>query len=147
MLCRGWAFLFLPTRHPVLNASLFMDFTAWLAIAIFIGSYALIVSERIHRTIAAMFGGMLMVITGILSQDQALSAIDFNTLGLLVGMMIIVYVLGQTGFFNYLAIKAAHLAKGNPSGSSSCWRPSPPSAPPFWTTSPPSCSRYPSCSK
>ncbi len=98
----------------MLNASSFMDFTAWLAIAIFIGSYALIVSERIHRTIAAMFGGMLMIITGILSQDQALKAIDFNTIGLLVGMMIIVYVLGQTGFFNYLAIKAAQIAKGNP---------------------------------
>lgn len=91
-----------------------MDFTAWMAVAIFLGTYALIVTEVIHRTIAALLGAMLMILIGILSQDQALAAIDFNTIGLLIGMMLIVYVLGQTGLFNYLAIHAARAARGNP---------------------------------
>lgn len=91
-----------------------MDFTAWLAVAIFLGTYALIVTEVIHRTIAALLGAMLMILIGILSQQDAINAIDFNTIGLLVGMMLIVYVLGQTGLFNYLAIHAARAARGNP---------------------------------
>lgn len=91
-----------------------MDYTAWLAVAIFLGTYSLIVTEVIHRTIAALFGAMLMILIGILDQQEALAAIDFNTLGLLIGMMLIVYVLGQTGLFGYLAIHAARLARGNP---------------------------------
>lgn len=91
-----------------------MDTQAWIAVGIFLCVYALIISEKIHRTIIALFGAMLMIICGILNQEQALAAIDFNTIGLLVGMMIIVYVLSQTGLFNYLAIRAAHSVKGHP---------------------------------
>lgn len=91
-----------------------MDTQAWIAVGIFLCVYALIISEKIHRTIIALFGATLMLICGILTQDEALKAIDFNTIGLLVGMMIIVYILSQTGLFNYLAIRAAHLAKGYP---------------------------------
>jgi Na+/H+ antiporter NhaD/arsenite permease-like protein len=88
------------------------------ALLIFLGSYALIISEKVHRTIVALFGAALMIIVGIFmdfySQEAAISAIDFNTIGLLVGMMIIVGVAKDTGLFQYVAIRAAKLAKGDP---------------------------------
>lgn len=91
-----------------------MSFTAWLAVAIFVGAYALIVSEKIHRTIVALAGAILMILLGILSQEQAISHIDFNTLGLLIGMMIMVAITSETGLFNYLSIWAAKKTRGEP---------------------------------
>lgn len=85
-----------------------------LAIAIFLIAYALIISEKIHRTIVAMIGGALMVILGIVSQETAIHHIDFNTLGLLIGMMIIVNITAETGLFKFVAIWAAKKAKGRP---------------------------------
>jgi len=89
-----------------------------VAVLIFLGAYALIISEKIHRTIVSIFGGALMIILGIAlhfyGQHEAISAIDFNTIGLLVGMMIIVGITKDTGLFQYVAIKAAKAAKGNP---------------------------------
>ncbi len=81
---------------------------------LFILMYAVIVSEKIHRTVAAMLGALLMILSGILSQDTALHHIDFNTLGLLVGMMVLVGVTSHTGLFDYVAIKAARAAKAEP---------------------------------
>lgn len=91
-----------------------MEQQAILAIGIFLLTYALIISEKIHRTIVAMAGGILMVVCGIVDQETALHHIDFNTLGLLVGMMIIVTVTAKTGLFNYLAILSARRANGDP---------------------------------
>ncbi|WP_018133411.1 ArsB/NhaD family transporter [Effusibacillus pohliae] len=91
-----------------------MEQQAILAIGIFLLTYALIISEKIHRTIVAMAGGILMVVVGIVDQETALHHIDFNTLGLLVGMMIIVTVTGKTGLFKYLAILSAKRANGDP---------------------------------
>lgn len=91
-----------------------MDISAIIAIVIFVLSYALIISEKIHRTVTAMIGGILMVLLGVVNQSTALHHIDFNTLGLLIGMMIIVGITADTGLFNYLAIKAAKKAKGEP---------------------------------
>ncbi len=85
-----------------------------VAIGIFLVTYALIISEKFHRTIVAMIGGLAMVILGIVGQSEALHHIDFNTLGLLTGMMIIVAITGETGIFKYLAIAAAKRAKGDP---------------------------------
>jgi Na+/H+ antiporter NhaD/arsenite permease-like protein len=85
-----------------------------LAIAIFLLTYAVIISEKIHRAVAAMIGAALLALTQILSVEQAVQAIDFNTIGLLIGMMIIVGITRQTGFFEYMAIKAAKLGKGEP---------------------------------
>ncbi|GAB6992327.1 ArsB/NhaD family transporter [Paenibacillus pini] len=85
-----------------------------LAIGIFLIVYAFIITEKIHRTIVAMIGGVLMVVVGIVSQEKAIHHIDFNTLGLLIGMMIIVNITAETGLFNYIAIKAAKMAKGKP---------------------------------
>ncbi|MGN8832992.1 SLC13 family permease [Selenomonas montiformis] len=87
---------------------------AVLAGILFILMYAVIVSEKIHRTVAAMLGALLMILSGILSQDTALHHIDFNTLGLLVGMMVLVGVTSHTGLFDYVAIKAARMAKAEP---------------------------------
>jgi Na+/H+ antiporter NhaD/arsenite permease-like protein len=87
---------------------------AVLAIVVFLITYAIIVSERIHRTVAALAGAVVVVITGIIGQDKALHAIDFNTIGLLVGMMIIVGVTRKTGIFEYMAIKAAKISRGEP---------------------------------
>lgn len=89
------------------------------ALLIFLGSYGAIISEKIHRTIVAIFGGALMVVVGVLmdnfyTQQAAVSAVDFNTVGLLVGMMIIVGVSKDTGIFQYVAVKAAKFAKGDP---------------------------------
>ncbi|MGI6184848.1 ArsB/NhaD family transporter [Brevibacillus sp. MCWH] len=87
---------------------------ALLAIGIFLVTYAFIISEKLHRTIVAMAGGILMVLFGIVNQEQAIEHIDFNTLGLLIGMMILVAITAKTGVFKYMAIRAAKLAKGNP---------------------------------
>lgn len=87
---------------------------AILAIGIFLVTYAFIISEKIHRTIVAMSGGILMVLFGIVTQEQAIEHIDFNTLGLLIGMMILVTITAQTGVFKFMAIKAAKAAKGDP---------------------------------
>ena len=81
---------------------------------VFVLMYAVIVSEKIHRTVAAMIGAILLMLAGVLSQETALHHVDFNTLGLLVGMMILVSVTSQTGLFDYVAIKAAKTAKAEP---------------------------------
>ena len=85
-----------------------------LAGIIFIIMYVFIASEKINRTVVAMLGSLLMVLTGIITQEKAIHHIDFNTLGLLIGMMIIVAITGETGVFNYIAIYAAKVAKGEP---------------------------------
>lgn len=87
-----------------------------LAIAslIFSITYLLIISERIHKTTAALAGGLAMIAFRVLDQEEAFAAIDFNVIFLLVGMMIIANTLGKTGAFQWLAIRAAKLAKGSP---------------------------------
>lgn len=85
-----------------------------IALTVFILTYGIIISEKINRTIIALFGAMLMIIFHVLSQNKAFSVIDFNTIGLLVGMMIIVIILKKTGVFQYIAIKTAKASKGDP---------------------------------
>lgn len=91
-----------------------MEQQAIWAIGIFLVIYALIISEKIHRTIVAMIGGLLMVTLGIVDQETALHHIDFNTLGLLIGMMIIVSITADTGLFKFIAVWAAKKSKGDP---------------------------------
>jgi len=85
-----------------------------IGVLIFTISYIAIVSEKINRMVVAVFGAGLMILFHVLSQEEALARIDFNTLGLLVGMMIMVNIIRETGLFQYLAIKAAKIAKGDP---------------------------------
>ena len=85
-----------------------------IAVIIFVAAYALIISEKVHRTIVGIFGAMLMILFGIITQETAIHHIDFNTLGLLMGMMIIVNITSETGLFNFLAIWAAKKVKAQP---------------------------------
>jgi Na+/H+ antiporter NhaD/arsenite permease-like protein len=89
-----------------------------VSISIFLVTFAAILSERIDRMIVAMAGAGAMIAAGITldfyHQEEALEAIDYNTLGLLLGMMIIVAILSRTGFFEYLAVLTAKRSKGNP---------------------------------
>ncbi len=87
---------------------------AFIAIAIFLLAYSVIVSEKIHRTVIALAGGVAMILLGVVSQETAIAHIDFNTIGLLIGMMIIVNITGETGLFRYLAIWAAKKVNGEP---------------------------------
>ena len=91
-----------------------MENATIVAIVIFVVAYALIISEKVHRTIVGLFGAMLMILFGIIDQETAVHHIDFNTLGLLMGMMIIVNITSETGLFNFLAIWAAQKVKARP---------------------------------
>lgn len=85
-----------------------------VAVTVFILTYGLIISEALERTVAALAGAGIIIGFHILTQQQALSKVDFNTIGLLTGMMIIVAIAKRTGLFQYLAIKAAQWARGEP---------------------------------
>lgn len=89
-----------------------------LSILIFAASLYLIFSEKLNRTITSIAGAVVMVGAGLAlgfySEAQALAAIDFNTLGLLLGMMMLVALLEPTGFFQYLAVWAGRLSRGRP---------------------------------
>ncbi len=86
----------------------------WLSIIIFVLVYALIMTEKIHRTIVAMLGAAIIITIGVVNQAKAFQYIDFNTIGLLIGMMIIVGITRQSGIFEYLALKSAKLVGGRP---------------------------------
>lgn len=85
-----------------------------ITVVTFIVTYVLIMSEKIHRSIVALAGGLLMLLFGILKFEEAKQAIELNTIGLLIGMMIIVGITRRTGVFGYLAVKAVRWAKGRP---------------------------------
>ncbi len=88
--------------------------TTWVAAGIFLITYALIITERVHRTVAALLGGLAMILLGILPQDQAFHAVDWNVIFLLTGMMAIASVLRETGLFQWVALRAVRLGRGDP---------------------------------
>lgn len=85
-----------------------------IAVAIFTITYMLIMTEKLHRTVVALFGAVLMLVFSVEGQEEAVHHIDTNTIGLLIGMMIIVSILKRTGIFEYLAIRSAKIAGGDP---------------------------------
>lgn len=87
---------------------------AFIAIVIFIVTYIFIITEKIPSAVLTMTGAFFLLLFGILNQERAISFIDFNTLGLLIGMMVCVAILRKTGIFEYLAIKAAKSTQGDP---------------------------------
>lgn len=93
-----------------------MQFTTEMIVSsvIFIIAYLIIITDKIDRVIVALGGGILMVLVRLLEQKNAFEAIDFNTLGLLISMMVIVMITQHTGLFEYLSIKMVKLAKGEP---------------------------------
>jgi Na+/H+ antiporter NhaD/arsenite permease-like protein len=84
------------------------------AIGVFVIALGLIASDRLHRTTVALAGAVVIVATQTIEQEQAIAAIDFNTIGLLAGMMLIVRLTETTGVYTYLAIRAGQLARGRP---------------------------------
>ena len=92
-----------------------------MSLLVLVGMYVILITEVVHRTTLALFGALLTLIiliyTGIIPAHESVNfvigAISFNTIGLLLGMMIIVGILSETGIFQYVAIRSAKLAKGN----------------------------------
>jgi Na+/H+ antiporter NhaD/arsenite permease-like protein len=103
-----------------LNAStqVVMGYSFWIATGIFLIAYAVIVSEKIHKTIVAIFGAAVMLILKILEQHEAFHVeefgIDWNVIFLLISMMVIINLMRPTGVFEYIAIKSAKWGKGEP---------------------------------
>ena len=85
-----------------------------LAIGLFVVALVVIATERVHRTQVALIGAALVVITQTIDQEHAIESVDFDTIGLLLGMMVVVRVTEPTGLYNYLAIRAGQAARGRP---------------------------------
>ena len=85
-----------------------------IALAIFVATYVLIITEWVNKMLAAMIGGFVIILVGILPQQEALLAVDWNVIFFLIGMMMVISVLKKTGVFMYLAIKTAKVARGKP---------------------------------
>ena len=88
----------------------------WLAAILFVITYGVVMSEKVNRAVVALVAAGLMIILGILNQEAAIRGIDFNTIGLLIGMMVIVAITRQSGIFQFLAIWAAKKVDARPWG-------------------------------
>lgn len=88
----------------------------WVSTILFIATYAVIVTERINRAIVAGLGAGLMITLGVLNQERAIAGVDFNTLGLLTGMMVIVAITRRCGVFQFVAIWSAKKVEASPWG-------------------------------
>jgi Na+/H+ antiporter NhaD/arsenite permease-like protein len=86
-----------------------------VAVVTFLVALAVISTERVHRTKVALIGAAIVVIfAGGFEQEQAIESVDFNTIGLLAGMMILVHVTQRTGIYDYIAIRAGQFSRGSP---------------------------------
>lgn len=85
-----------------------------ISVVIFAVTMLAIMTEKIHRTVAAITGAILLILTGVLSVESSFSYVDINTLGVLIGMMIFVTIVKNSGIFEYIAIRTAKVAKGRP---------------------------------
>jgi Na+/H+ antiporter NhaD/arsenite permease-like protein len=104
----------------------------WVSTLVLVTTYAIIISEKVNRAIVALLGACVMIVVGVLDQAEAVKGVDFNTIGLLTGMMILVSVSRRCGMFQYVALWSAQAAKAHPKLRLQYCRP-------CWTMSPPSC--------
>jgi len=88
----------------------------WVSTCVLAVTYAIIMSEQVNRAVIALVGAGVMILVGVLDQEEAFKGIDWNTIGLLTGMMILVSISRRSGMFQYLAIWSAQAAKAHPSG-------------------------------
>lgn len=107
------------TLETVTRAELFfLDLPFWIATAIFVAAYVLIVSEKIHKTVVAIFAAGLMLVLKVLEQNEAFHleefGVDWNVIILLISMMVIINLMRPTGVFEYIAIRSAKFGKGEP---------------------------------
>jgi len=103
------------SEHTASSVILGLDPT-WVAVAVLLVVYGVIMMERYNRAVLALLGAGLMILCGVITQQQAIAGVDFNTIGLLTGMMVIVAISQKTGMFQYVAIRAAKSVKGSPWG-------------------------------
>ena len=103
------------TVHSVQSVAFGLD-PRWVAGGLFVVTYAVVMSERVNRAIVALLAAGLMIFAGVLTQEAAIDGVDFNTLGLLTGMMVIVAVTKRSGVFQYLAIWSAKKVQARPWG-------------------------------
>ena len=85
-----------------------------IAIVIFAATIITVMTEKVHRAVAAVVGALLLILTGVLTVESGFSYVDINTIGVLIGMMLFVPIVKNSGIFEYIAIKAAKIAKGRP---------------------------------
>jgi Na+/H+ antiporter NhaD/arsenite permease-like protein len=97
-----------------MHASIFGLSPMWASAILLAVTYALIISEKINRSIVALCGACLMIVAGLLTQEEAIKGVDFNTIGLLTGMMILVSISRRSGMFEYVAIRAVQIARAHP---------------------------------
>ena len=102
-------------EHSVANVIFGLD-AKILSTAILVISYLILFTEKLNRAVVALFGAVVMILTGILTQETAIKGIDFNTLALLIGMMIIVGIAEKSGMFQYVAVWSAKKVKASPRG-------------------------------
>src|SRR5262245_25571341 len=88
----------------------------WVSTIILVVTYAVVISEKINRSIVALLGASLMILVGVMDQAEALKGIDWNTIGLLTGMMILVSISRRSGMFQFVAIWSARAARAHPAG-------------------------------
>jgi Na+/H+ antiporter NhaD/arsenite permease-like protein len=88
----------------------------WVSTCILAVTYATIMSEKVNRAIVALVGAGVMILVGVLDQEEALHGIDWNTIGLLTGMMILVSISRRSGMFQFLAVRSAQVARAHPAG-------------------------------
>ena len=88
----------------------------WVSVGLLVATYALIVTERINRAIVALLGAGAVIQSGVLDQEEAIKGIDFNTIALLTGMMILVAIARKSGMFQYVAVWSAKKARAEPWG-------------------------------
>ena len=103
--------------HPAIATEALFGLSPLLvSLTIFVLTYAVIVTERINRSVVALLGAGLMIFGGVLTQAEAFHGIDLNTISLLTGMMVIVAITQKSGVFQYVAVKSAKLVKADPWG-------------------------------
>ena len=88
----------------------------WVSTGILAITYATIMSEKVNRAVVALIGACMMVIVGVLDQEEAFKGVDWNTIGLLTGMMILVSISRRSGMFQFLAVWSAKAARAHPAG-------------------------------
>lgn len=89
---------------------------SWIAVTILLAVYAVVMLEKFNRAVLSLLGAGMMILCGVITQEQAIKGVDFNTIGLLTGMMVIVAISQKTGMFQYVAIRSAKAVRGHPWG-------------------------------
>lgn len=107
-----------PAETVHVARTLVMDSSFYIACGVFFVALAIIISEKIHKTIVALFGAALVLVLKILDQHEAFHleqfGVDWNVIFLLIGMMTIINLMRPTGLFEYIAIRSAKIGKGDP---------------------------------